>query len=250
MTNQNAIDVLIQAAIDGQISKSERKQLDNHLDQNPEVFAEYSEMLRQADLLRASIPIPSPEHLLNLRAKAERSAPLKQPMRMAASAALFAVGIALGNFFPVSSFSASSSTSNFAKHAHAAHSLYVTEVLHPVEVAASERDHLQTWLSNRLGAAIIAPKLGDTGFTLIGGRLLPTGNQATALFMYENTNGDRISLLATHGQNDTKQSFRFHEAKDYLTISWRDGPWQYSLVGSLDRDPMGKIAKNIHGQLI
>jgi anti-sigma factor RsiW len=109
---------------------------------------------------------------------------------------------------------------------------------------------LQTWLSNRLGAAIIAPKLGETGFSLIGGRLLPAGDKASALFMYENAQGNRISLLATHGTKDQSQSFRFHETGGYLTIFWQDGPWRYSLVGDIPREPMDEIARAIHGQLL
>jgi anti-sigma factor RsiW len=163
---------------------------------------------------------------------------------------IFAAGLGLGYSLPFSNRDAPTDLARFASQAKAAHSLYVSEVLHPVEVAASEKDHLQTWLSNRLGAAIIAPQLGETGFPLIGGRLLPAGDQASALFMYENGNGDRLSLLATHGSTKQSQSFRFQEENGYLVVFWQDGPWQYSLVGDQKREPMGQIARLIHGQMI
>src|SRR6202012_2705818 len=40
---------------------------------------------------------------------------------------------------------------NFTVDALDAHRLYVVEVRHPVEVGASERDHLLSWLSKRCG---------------------------------------------------------------------------------------------------
>lgn len=250
MTQRNAIEKLIQSAIDGELPAEERARLEKHLASHPEDAARMREMQRHSGLIGEAVPVPSEAHLSGLKKRAERAAAPAAGWRIAASVALFAAGLGFGYVLPKHNPSAIGDIAVFAEHARAAHSLYVSEVMHPVEVAATEKDHLQTWLSNRLGAAIIAPQLGGTGFSLIGGRLLPAGDQASALFMYENANGDRLSLLATHGTSRGSQSFRFHEAKGYLTISWQDGPWQYSLVGALERDPMGLIARNIHEQLI
>ena len=49
----------------------------------------------------------------------------------------------------------------------------VVEVRHPVEVGGSERDHLQQWLSKRVGYQVSPPQLDKAGLKLVGGRLLP-----------------------------------------------------------------------------
>ena len=51
---------------------------------------------------------------------------------------------------------------------------------HPIEVAATERDHLAQWLSNRLSRSVTPPALDALGYRLIGGRLLATVEQVLA----------------------------------------------------------------------
>ena len=250
MNKRKSIEELIQSGIDDKLTSEERQELNNYLESNPEASKRFDDMVHQSSLIAKSVPTPSVQHLRSLMNNAKSSRSHQQPLRIAASIAIFTVGIGLGYVLPKPDNRAGNELVVFAEQARAAHALYVSEVLHPVEVAATERDHLQTWLSNRLGAAIIAPQLGETGYTLIGGRLLPAGDNASALFMYENENGDRLSLLSTHGAAETSQSFRFDETEGYLTIFWQDGPWQYSLVGALERDPMDQIAREIHEQLI
>ena len=42
-----------------------------------------------------------------------------------------------------------------------------------MEVAAPDKGHLTTWLSNRLNHQLNAPDLSEQGFSLVGGRLFP-----------------------------------------------------------------------------
>ena len=62
---------------------------------------------------------------------------------------------------------------------------------------ASDKDHLQTWLSNRVGLKLVAPDLVAEGFQLVGGRLLPAGQGKAAMLLYEDAKGQRISLFVT-----------------------------------------------------
>lgn len=248
MTLNTPPEELIQRSIDGELSDKEREHLDRYLADHPDDAARHNELLRQSEMINKAVPVPSPAHLRNLRNRAQITP--ARGLSLAASVAIFAIGLGVGYSLPSNSGGEATDLVAFAHHAKAAHSLYVSEVLHPVEVAASEKDHLQTWLSNRLGSPIIAPQLGETGFSLIGGRLLPAGDQAAALFMYENAEGDRLSLLASHGSSNKSQSFRFREENGYLVVFWQDGPWQYSLVGDQQRKPMDQIARLVHGQMI
>ncbi|MGB0959239.1 MAG: anti-sigma factor family protein [Halocynthiibacter sp.] len=247
MTVSPSIEELMQRGIDGDLSREEHLNLTQYLAENPKAAAEYDRLLQQTKMIGAAVPVPSAAHLKGLRTQAKNTQP--PALRLAASVAIFAVGVGVGQFWAPQDRDMATGLTLFAQQAKAAHSLYVSEVLHPVEVAASEKEHLQTWLSNRLGSAIIAPKLGETGFSLIGGRLLPAGVQASALFMYENAKGDRLSLVATHSASRQNQSFRFQNEDGYLVVSWQDGPWQYSLVGDQQKEPMDQIAQLVHGQM-
>ncbi|MBR9844176.1 MAG: anti-sigma factor [Rhodobacteraceae bacterium] len=248
MTRSTLSEEMIQRAIDGQLSAQEQVSLEQHLEAHPKDAERIAQMQRQSDLIRSAIPEPSVAHLRQLRERADRTA--APSLRVAASAAIFVLGLGAGYALHSGGGNVPSDMAQFAQAAKNAHALYVSEVLHPVEVAASQKDHLQAWLSNRLGAAIIAPQLGESGYRLMGGRLLPSGAQASALFMYENAQGDRLSLIATHGGGQDKQSFRYKEEDGYLTVFWQDGPWRYSLVGARPRETMDQIAREVHGQLI
>lgn len=272
MNLNDRIEQLIQRSIDGELSGDERRTLDQHLADHPEDAARISAHRHQSGLIAQAVPKVSAAHLRSLRAQAgagansgartgARSGASAGPvprLRLVASVAIFALGFGIGMAMSGARGSAPSGLpvdlTDFARHARAAHALYESEVLHPVEVSSDQKDHLQSWLSNRLGAPIIAPRLGETGYSLIGGRLLPVGNRASALFMYENQSGARLSLMATHrgqgthaGQN---KSFQFRAEGGYLAVSWQDGPWQYTLVGQGARKTMGQIARIAHGQLI
>ena len=78
----------------------------------------------------------------------------------------------------------------------ATHLVYAADRRHPIEVGAAERDHLAQWLSNRLSRKVSPPLLDALGYRLIGGRLLATEQGgAAALFMYEDAQGRRLSLV-------------------------------------------------------
>ena len=248
MSERKTIDDLIQAGVDGQLDPDEQAMLDRVLAENPERARQFADLQTLSGLIGQGVPDPSSDRLQTIYQQA--SAPVTPLWRIAATIAVFCVGLGAGYMVPRSGDTEPLALAAFAEHSRAAHALYVSEVLHPVEVAATEKDHLQVWLSNRLGAPVIAPRLGASGISLIGGRLLPAGDRASALFMYENATGDRISLMATHGAPEADQSFRFAETDGVLTIFWQDGPWQYSLVGTLERTHLGDIARDIHGQLI
>src|SRR3972149_6794694 len=52
---------------------------------------------------------------------------------------------------------------SFVRRAVVAHATYAPEVRHPVEVGADQEAHLVSWLSQRLGAPVRAPKRGGGG---------------------------------------------------------------------------------------
>lgn len=83
------------------------------------------------------------------------------------------------------------------------------DAAHPVEVKATEQDHLVQWLSNRLGQSIKAPDLTGFGFRLMGGRVLPAAASGVAAqLMYDDDHGTRLTLYLRNGKNgDTAYRF-------------------------------------------
>ncbi len=137
----------------------------------------------------------------------------------------------------------------FVATALGAHTVYVPEVRHPVEVRADEA-HLVRWLAKRVGADVRAPALGNLGWRLMGGRLLPDQNGLPAAqFMYEDGSGRRLTLYVRKETGLNNTSFRFYERDGFGSFYWIDRPLAYALSGRLTRDELSSLANTVYAQL-
>ncbi len=127
-----------------------------------------------------------------------------------------------------------------------AHAVYVPEVRHPVEVDASQQEHLNAWLSKRLDRPIAAPDLRGAGYTLIGGRLLPDGHRAAAQFMYEDDSGERVTLYIRHAQNVRETAFAHAEEDGFGVVYWIDDGLAYALTAKAGRDTLTGAAELVY----
>lgn len=137
------------------------------------------------------------------------------------------------------------------QHAAVAYVTYANEVVHPVEIQASDEDHLEAWLSKRLGMDLMAPKLEAVGFRLMGGRLLAGTQGPAAQFMYEDRVGRRLTLYVKTQEmgHDKSKSFTFAQEKEINAFYWIEQGTGYVLSGNLDRADLLKVAEAAHRQL-
>jgi anti-sigma factor RsiW len=137
----------------------------------------------------------------------------------------------------------------FVATAIGAHSVYVPEVRHPVEVGAAEESHLVQWLTKRLGANVRAPTLSALGWKLVGGRLLPDRGHPAAQFMYEDGAGRRLTLYLRKETGLNNSAFQFAERDGFGAFYWVDRPLAYAIAGRLTRDELMGLANAVYGQL-
>jgi anti-sigma factor RsiW len=137
----------------------------------------------------------------------------------------------------------------FLAAALAAHSIYAAEVVHPVEVAASDAGHLQRWLSKRLGNPVRAPELSGEGFRLVGGRLLPGDALPAAQLMYEDAHGKRLTLYLAPAEQGADTAFSYHSRDHLSAYAWTDKPFRYAMIGDISRADMQKICKVVYAFL-
>lgn len=137
------------------------------------------------------------------------------------------------------------------KHAAVAYVTYASEVVHPVEIQASNEAHLEAWLSKRLGMNLKAAKLDAVGFTLMGGRLLPGTQRPVAQFMYGDKVGRRLTLYIKTQEMGYDQSaaFRFAQEDEVNSFYWIENGTGYVLSGNLDRADLLKVAVAVYTQL-
>ena len=138
-----------------------------------------------------------------------------------------------------------------ARRAAIAHATYSPEVRHPVEVGADQEAHLTAWLSKRLGAQVRAPNLDEVGYSLVGGRLLPGDNGPVAHFMYQCSQGTRVTLyVRTEAANNRETAFRYTREGNVRVFYWVDRKLGYALSsGDIGKDDLFKVADAVYRQL-
>jgi anti-sigma factor RsiW len=247
----------LHAYIDGQLPPKRAAAVEAHLANHPEEQARFSQYAEQRQALRsafaAQVGGPLPPRLRVAHVLEER--PRRRYRRLAQIAA--AIGLivlsGIGGWAAhdltglVSSLPPGAVARMITADAIAAHRTFSVEVRHPVEVDAGQEAHLVQWLSKRLGRQLVVPDLAAGGFRLMGGRLLPAEDGPAAHFMYENGNGERLTLYLRVGVGG-ETAFRYHEEGGIGAFYWSDEGFGYAIAAKADRDLLLRIAEIVYQQ--
>ncbi|MDD9906655.1 MAG: anti-sigma factor [Rhodospirillaceae bacterium] len=240
----------LHAYVDGALDAETRARVEAWLAENPgdaakvAAYTAQNEALHQAfdPILNESVP----------SALATRSTPTtaaRRPawMQIAAAIVLLIVGGAVGWLLRDQ---AETGQLAVADNAISAHSIYIKERRHAVEVEAKQEKHLVKWLSKRLGQTIKTPDLLPMGYRLVGGRLLPDDGKPAAQFMYENEAKERLTVYVRRNIESRETAFQFVSDKGVSAFYWIDADFAYALVGKMNRDGLQEAAKIIHRDLV
>ncbi len=187
----------------------------------------------------AEEPVPDRLRTMFGAARAAPTRPVLPLWRIAAIAALLAIGFAAG--WGGAQFTRSAVGPTLASAAMASFATYAVEARHPVEVDAADETHLVQWLSKRLGTPFRPPDLSTGGFRLIGGRLLPGTNSPAALLMYEDDLGRRLALYLTRSEG-AESDLAFAEEPGRQAFWWVEGSLGCALAGDLPRETLRRLA--------
>ncbi|RUW26540.1 MULTISPECIES: anti-sigma factor [unclassified Mesorhizobium] len=258
MTRRDFSERDIHMALDGELPGEERMAYEAWLEANPEMKARSARFVADRAALRAAFagvleePVPA-----RLKQAVFGEAPGRTTARRsrwwlsAAAAAVLVIGGLAGYVAGIDGIGRGGESEDLlAEQAIAAHVIYAAEKRHAVEVPASDKDHLQTWLSNRVGLKLVAPDLVAEGFQLVGGRLLPAGQGKAAMLLYEDANGERISLFVTAESAGKSKGTYAAEADGPEAVYWLDKGYGCAVVGSLPRERLAAVAKSAYGQLL
>lgn len=170
--------------------------------------------------------------------------------RAAAAVVWFALGGVAGWQWHAYDSDKRMEATTWVRRAAIAHVVYSPEVRHPVEVGVDQEAHLVAWLSKRLGTPLKVPFLGDQGFQLVGGRLLPGERGPVAQFMYQDGKGQRLTLyVRVNPDASAETAFRFAQERGVGVFYWLDRNLGYALSGEIDRSELLRVATSVYRQL-
>lgn len=254
MPRETVTDMELNGLLDGELTGEERASVVNRLADDPEAARKFSELGRISDAVRARYspvldePLP-PSMQAAIAASGARRSAAAPWLSAAAAFVLLLTGGGAGFLLRGAIDRHAARTTELVGNAVTAHSVYVSEVRHPVEVGAGEEAHLVKWLTKRLGADVVAPDLAVSGYRLLGGRLLPNTAGPAAQFMYENAAGQRLTLYVRRANASGDTAFQFVESGGLSAFYWIDRPLSYALVGEMPREELLKIARATYEQL-
>ena len=236
--------------VDGTLPPARAVEVEAYLAEHPEDAGRVAAYRDQIALLHREYD-PALNEPLPLRFGIPKSNWMRPYLRYAAAVVVFALGMAVG--WQLNSYSAdrqAESSSSWARRAAIAHVVYSPEVRHPVEVGADQEAHLVAWLSKRLGTQLKVPNLGNLGYSLVGGRLLPGDRGPVAQFMYQDGKGQRLTLYVRINPDTSRETaFRFAQDRGVGVFYWLDHKLGYALSGEVEKPELLRVATAVYRQL-
>ncbi len=142
---------------------------------------------------------------------------------------------------------AAGTAQGWVQRAALAHSVYVPEPRHAVEVKAQE-EHLARWLTRRIEVPVKLFDLQAQGFALVGGRLLPDGPGKSAQLMYEDGQKRRVTVYLRKPEKADDVAFRHEQQGELGMFYWVGDGCGYALVGALPRATLLALAQAVYQQ--
>lgn len=264
------LELLVSAQIDDELTESQRAELDGRLENDPEAAAFAATMLdadrQMRDSFKAVLDEPLPLALVRNISDASRrheTAPIpaslaagkqdsrvmferRPPQRgrwlrraagvllavMAAGAAGYSAGERdlLASFLPAESSVLQTTTPGWIEQVAMYHGFYMRETRHLVEIAASERDHIEAWIGDRTGVAFSVPELDAQDLTFAGARLLLVNGAPIAQLLYQSAVGEVIGIcFKVTDKADTDPKLQTFDDVDVL--NWNRAGVAFVLAG-------------------
>ncbi|MBX3604554.1 MAG: anti-sigma factor [Piscinibacter sp.] len=268
-------DSLLSAWLDGEVNAEQRERIEAWLREHPDDAARLRLWSADGEALRARLePVLAetvPQRLSQLVWSRAPATVTVGWQRWAAGFALLATGALLGAALtwqaqrmagvPLAAAPGAPAAQGWVQRAAVAHSVYVPEQRHPVEVKAQE-EHLARWLTRRLDRPVKLFDLREQGFELVGGRLLPDAAGPSAQLMYQaigelpaGMQPPRVTVYLRKPDDDTPASFRYEQRGELGMFYWVEGArgalpaCGYALVGALPRERLLALAEAIERQM-
>jgi anti-sigma factor RsiW len=243
----------LHAYVDRVLEPERQAEVAAYLGDHPDVAKRVAVFTDQRDLLRAALAPIAEEPLppqLNLSRIVEQHARRPSVVRWAMAAMLLLTIGGLGGWAVRGALQASpEGLVALAQEAAASYDVYAPDRIRPVEVRASDAAQLVEWVSGRLHRPVKVPDLTNSGYRLMGGRLVATEHGPAAMFMYDDDHGSRLVVLTrTMSSADQNAPMTPRSQGDIGGLTWADDGVGYSLVGHAAPETLRPIANEVRRQ--
>jgi anti-sigma factor RsiW len=233
----------LHAYVDGQLDAARRGAIEAWLAEHPDRAAEVAQWRRQAEMLRTALPAYLLPANPALDPTAVRRTVRRRRQRRLALCASLLITLGAGGMGGWQARNVSFAAAHPPmQDALEAYRTFATDRLRPVEMDGSHANALEGWLSARIGRPMSLPDLDSYGFKLLGGRLLSTSDGPAALVMYEDEQGQRISLYVRPSTRFPGDLSGSRQDNGLLAKYWFRNGYGFAVVGRAD-DPRTSVVQ-------
>ena len=248
--NETVSNWALHAYADGELQGQEKRSVEQLL-QHDETARRFVALVAQQkramhEAFDGTLNEPVPARLLAAARGQKRAMFSLRRLAAIAAALLFvAFGGVMGTIL-AERFSQAGPQATLADLSYGAYKVYGGEVRHAVEVGGADKDHLQAWLSRRVGVKFAVPDLTAKGFTLVGGRLLAEGEKPAGLLVYEDNQLHRLTIYVAANEAKNEAPMLVNQRGTVMTCFWVEADLVYGVSGELSRDSMLTLAQAAH----
>jgi anti-sigma factor RsiW len=232
----------LQDYLDGRLDEERRAEIAAYLLQHPDKAAQLPPLREEAEALRSLgrdiLGEPVPERLRAAlrgdvhhgRRRLARRLQVQAPQRqkLAAALVIFIVGAVAGwgvhGYLP-------RPPDPFLTQAEFAFSFFDTQREYPVEFGPDRDDDFKRWIAKLFKQAVGMPDLGANGFKYIGGRILPTNQSQTGIYMFEGSDGARVAIFFWPADQASSRDLAVRQLDKLTAALWQAGGFGFALVG-------------------
>jgi anti-sigma factor RsiW len=237
----------LHAFADGELHGEEKKSVEKLVAENEEARKALANLNYQKSELHKAFDhvLDEPVPTALLVAANRKSASRLLPFLVAACAAvLFMAGGSIGWFANQQTDLAQAES--LPARAFNSYIVYAPEMKHAVEVPGSEADHLDAWLSKRIGVKFTIPDLTAKGYTLVGGRLLAEGAKPAGLLLYEDAKKQRLAVYIAANDKHSNDAMKMEYRGNLVSCYWVEPDMVYALAGEQAAAEMLALAQAAH----
>jgi|1186.fasta_scaffold274955_1 anti-sigma factor RsiW len=243
MTSEEDTQLLLHAAVDGELDPASALAFERRLAAEPALAADRDRIVALRRALRESLPAEAaPERLRGailaaVRAKSGAARRTPPAWRTTAAAAVLAATIGSGATWLALQPGAGDRSLDAVLAGHM-RSLIAPQ---PIDVASSDRHAVKPWFNGRVPFAPKVVDLTEDGFPLVGGRVDVVGGEPAATLVYRHRQ-HLISLTALPAERAVAAASE--RARDgFSVLRWSADGMAYWAVSDLGRPDLEAFAK-------
>jgi anti-sigma factor RsiW len=243
----------LHAFVDGQLDDDDAAQVLAHLEENPDAHARVLAYIRQKALVRAALEqLPAAAERRSETADRREPAPPRRPWaermrRMAAAAVLVGVGWSMHT---AADLYREWRVPPVVEAATQAHQVFGSDGVRPVELPASAWWEMRAWFEQHLDTPVDIPDLSAVGLRFVGGRLLASGVGPMAQLLYEDADGQRLTVYLTKAPATADAEVQIVKVAHFAAGYWKEGDLTYTIVAEMEAEALRALAFEIHGSAL